>query len=98
MALIYGADRMADEFPAYPPYTQPEQPPNSPVYPDDADDDDRRDARAELDILRRDYAVVQGCIKGFGENIQDAVEEKLYQGLRTRPLWIRRRMADRIHG
>ena len=81
MALIYGTERMAAEFPDYPPYEDPEPPPNVPVYPDDADEDERRNLRSDLDIQRRDDAVVKGFIKGFGENIQDACEEKLYQDL-----------------
>jgi hypothetical protein len=52
-----------------------------PDYPDNADEDERRDLRANLDIRRRNYAVVQGFIRGFGENIRDACEEKLYQDL-----------------
>ena len=81
MALIYGADRMAAEFPDYPAYAQPEAPPNVPEYPEEADEDERSDLRAELDIQRRDDAVVRGFIKGFGENIRDACEEKLCQDL-----------------
>ena len=81
MAPIYGTARMADEFPAYPPYEEPEQPPNVPNYPDDADEDERRDLRAALDIERRDWAVVQGFLQGFGGNVRDACKEKLYQDL-----------------
>ena len=72
---------MAEEFPAYPPYKQPETPPNVSDYPDDADEYERRDLRETLDIQRRDDAVVRGFLKGFGENIRDACEEKLYQDL-----------------
>ena len=81
LALIYGGERLAEEFPDYPPYEQPETPPNVPEYPDDSSEDERRDLREALDIQRRDDAVVRGFIKGFGENIRDACEEKLYQDL-----------------
>ena len=82
MALIYGQQRMGEEFPDFPPYEQPEQPPNVPNYPAEADEDERRDLRAALDIRRRDYAVVQGFIKGFSENLRDACDEKTYQDLK----------------
>ena len=78
---MYGAVRMGEEFPAFPPYVKPELPPNTPEYDDDADEDERREARAALDIERRDYAVVQGFIRGFQDNIQDAVESALFQDL-----------------
>ena len=60
MDLIYGAERLAEEFPDFPPYQQPKTPPNTPEYPDNADEDERQEARAELDLQRRDYAIVQG--------------------------------------
>ena len=81
LALIYGAGRMGEDFPTFPPYVKPEPPPNIPEYDDDVDEDERREARAALDIERRDYAVVQGFIRGFQDNIQDAVESALYQDL-----------------
>ena len=81
MALIYGAERLAEEFPDFPPYVKPATPPNISDYADGADEDDRREARANLDIQRRDYAVVQGFIRGYQENILNAVESRLYQDL-----------------
>ena len=72
---------MGEELPTFPPYVKPEPPPNTPDYDDNADEDERRGARAALDIKGRDYAVVQGFIRGFQDNIQDAVELELYQDL-----------------
>ena len=71
---------MGEEFPTFPPYVKPEPPPKTPEYDDDADEDEH-EARAALDIERRDYAVVQEFIRGFQDNIQDAVESALYQDL-----------------
>ena len=75
LALIYGAGRMAEEFPDYPLYEQSKTPQNVPNYPNNADEDKRRDLREALDIHRRDGAIVRGFLKGFGENIWDACEE-----------------------
>ena len=59
-------------------YVKPEPPPNTPDYGNDADKDEKREARADLDIKRHNYAAVQGFIQGFQDNIQDAVESRLY--------------------
>ena len=72
---------MGEEFPTFPPDVKPEPPPNTPEYDDDTDEDERREACAALDIERCDYAIVQGFIRGFQDNIQDAVESALYQDL-----------------
>ena len=51
LALIYGPERMVEEFPLFPPYVQPEAPPTAPEYPnEDPSDDEVRDARNVLDI------------------------------------------------
>ena len=72
---------MGEEFPTFPPDVKPEPPPNTLDYDDDTDKCERREARAALDIKWWDYAVIQGFIRGFQDNTQDAVESRLYQDL-----------------
>ena len=62
-------------------YVKPKPLPNTPDYDNDADKDEKREARADLDIKWRNYAVVQGFIQHFQDNIQGAVESRLCQDL-----------------
>ena len=43
----------------------PRTAPNTLDYEDDADENERSEAWAKLDIKRRDFAIVQGFIRGY---------------------------------
>ena len=97
LALIYGVERMAEEFPAYPPYEQPKTPPNVPDYPDGADEDERRDLRESLSIQRRDDAVVRGFLKALAKTFKMPAKKTL-PGPRARLLRLRRGVVQGMYG
>ena len=41
-----------------------------------------RNATLANDLLKRDYAVVHGFVRGVNENIMDALDLEFFQGLR----------------
>ena len=81
LPFIIGAARFTADNPLLPPFAQPAQPPNSPVVPAAATAAQIRVATDLNNLLKRDWAVVQGFCRGVGENIRDALDLEFYAAL-----------------
>ena len=81
LPFIIGAARFTADNPLLPPFLQPAQPPNSPVVPANATAAQIRFATDLNNLLKRDWAVVQGFCRGVGENIRDALDLEFHAAL-----------------
>ena len=82
LPLIIGAERMALEHPDLDPFVMSERPPNTP--PDLANNAGNQAVRlavADNEAKKRDYAIIQGFIKGTRDNIKDALDLEYYEDL-----------------
>ena len=84
LVMIMGATRYAAENPNLPAYVEPQQPPSNPttVLAANASPTVIRNAMLANDLLKRYCAVVCGFVRGVNENIMDALDLEIFQGLR----------------
>ena len=80
-ALVVGAVRYATDHPTLPAYTRPTEPGNNPALPGNASGLQIRIADGNHERRQKDWARVCGFVRGMGENVQDALDQRYWSGL-----------------
>ena len=81
LAEIIGAARYAVDHPTLPAYVAPVQPANSPVLPAGPTAAQIRQLTDDNNLLKRDWAMLQGFRRGVSANIRDALDLEFYSAL-----------------
>ena len=80
-AIVVGAARYATDHPTLPAYVRPTEPAANPPLPGNASGLQIRIADGNHERTHKDWARVCGFVRGMGENVQDAVDQRYWSGL-----------------